>query len=315
MAVNVLVSFGVLPRVDLAVVRASVMCGRVLVDSGAFTAYRAGTAIPLDGYAEFLERWRGQWHHAITLDVIGDPKASARNTRRLHERGLPVMPVFTIGARLAEFDAMVADAGYVAVGGNVGAAKGSVRARSVMLQRRARDAGGGIHLLGVGSMGTLRAVRPYSADTSSVSSMFRFGNLLYFDGVELRQVNLQNRALLTAARDHLGAQGVDLAPLLRARRMPGRDARPALNVALSWSYVCADEVLRRAAVAIRRAPAAPPGTHLYSAVANDGDLAAAGTLARLCHARDGAPRAWRRWGARHSCPYASARAGPQAATG
>lgn len=307
MAVNVLVSYGVQPKADLAAVRAAVVCGLVMVDSGAFTAHRTGATITLDGYAAHLERWRGAWHHAITLDVIGDPAASARNTRRLHERGLPVMPVFTLGGRLAEFDAMVSDAGYVAVGGMVGVPLPAVRARAVMLQRRALEQGGGIHLLGNGSMKTLRAVRPYSADTSSVSSMFRFGNLLYFDGAELRQVNLQQRGKLAAARDHLAAQGVDLGPLLRARRMPGGDARLALNVALSWSYVCADEVLRRAAVQVPRLAGSPAGTHLYLALANDGDLAAAARLARLCHERDAAPRAWQRWGARHSCPYSSRR--------
>lgn len=307
MAVNVLISYGVQPKADLAAVHAAVVCGRVMVDSGAFTAHSTGRTIRLEEYAAHLERWRGHWHHAITLDVIGDPAASARNTRRLHERGLPVMPVFTLGARLAEFDAMIADAGYVAVGGMVGVPLPAVRDRAAMLQRRARAAGGGIHLLGNGSMRTLRVVRPYSADTSSVSSMFRFGNLLYFDGVELRQVNLQHRVKLAAARDHLAAQGVDLAPLLRARRMPGGDARLALNVALSWSYVCADEVLRRSQVSLARQPEAPSGTHLYLALANDGDLAAARTLARTCHERSGAPRAWQRWGARHDCPYSSRR--------
>lgn len=310
MTANVLVSYGVQPGCNLAEVRAALRCGRLMVDSGAFSAHSSGKAIAVPGYAAHLERWRGYWHHAITLDVIGDPAASARNTRALHERGLPVMPVFTLGGRLAEFDAMVADSRYVAVGGNVGASKAAVRDRAAMLQRRALAAGGGIHLLGVGSMASLRAVRPYSADTSSCSSMFRFGNLLYFDGAELRQVNLQHREKLAAARDHITAQGVAMAPLLRARRMPGGEARQALNVGLSWAYVCADEVLRRAAVP-PPAPG-PPGTLLYLACANDGDLAAATTLAGAAHGDGAAPRAWTRWGAGHRCAHLSARRGAAA---
>lgn len=309
MTVNVLVSYGVAPNHDLSELRRGLGCGRIMVDSGAFSAHASGKTITLDGYAKHLDRWAGWWDHAITLDIIGDPVGTARNTRRLHERGYPVMPVFTLGGKLAEFDAIVRDGGYVAVGGLVGLPRPTIRARGAMLQRRAADNGGGIHLLGVGSMSTLRAARPYSADTSSVGSMFRFGNLLYFDGAELRQVNLQHRAKLAAARDHLAAQGVSLAALLRARRMPTDSAaRLELHVALTWAYACGDEVLHRAAVTMARSPHHPPGTHLYIAVSGGDSAAAALRVARSCHGLAPAPRAWHRWGARHTCHRGTAAA-------
>lgn len=308
MTANVLISYGVQPKADLAAIRAGLRCGRLMVDSGAFSVHNSGRTITVSEYARHLERWAGSWDHAITLDVIGDPRASAVNTHRLHAMGFDVMPVFTIGASLAEFDAMVADARYVAVGGMVGVPLPAQRDRAAMLQRRARDAGGGIHLLGNGSMRTLRRVAPYSADTSTVSTMFRFGNMVFFDGIELRQVNIQDRAKLLKARDHIGAQGVDLGPILRARRMPGKEGRYALNLALAWSYVCADEVLRRAAVPLGCAPgdpAGPPdGTILYMACVTDRDITAAGELSAMAHGTQaGAPRAWTRWGSRHSCPW------------
>jgi hypothetical protein len=117
-AVNLLLSYAFHSATKLSDVRRDLVCGRLMIDSGAFTAWTKGYKIDVDEYAEFLERWRGCWDHAITLDVIGDGKASARNTRKLHERGLPVMPVFTRGDTLADFDAMVAEVGYVCVGGS-----------------------------------------------------------------------------------------------------------------------------------------------------------------------------------------------------
>lgn len=299
MSVNVLVSYGVVPSADLWRLHRQLRCGRVMVDSGAFSAYASGKTIRLAEYAEHLDRWRGAWHHAITLDVIGDPAASARNTRSLHALGLPVLPVFTMGAALPEFDAMVADVGYVAVGGMVGVSVPHQRARLAMLQRRAVERGGGIHALGVANMGTLRAARPYSADASSVSSMYRFGNLLYFDGLELRQVNVKARAKLAAARDHLTAQGIDAAPIIRAGRMPEAGQRHELTRAMAVSYACADEVLKRRPVA---APLAgdPPGTHLYLALGRNTDSLAAAELADVLHG-PAAPRAWRRWARGHDC--------------
>ncbi|GAA1246616.1 hypothetical protein GCM10009609_07640 [Pseudonocardia aurantiaca] len=181
MAVNLLLSYAFHESTDLAKLRRGLVCGQLLLDSGAFTAHTTGRTITLDAYAKFLERWRGCWDHAITLDVIGDPRKTAAHTRKLHERGLPVMPVFTRGDSVTEFDAMVRDAGYVAVGGTVGLGTKPQRERVTMLQRRAQDLGGGIHALGVGAISTLRPARPYSADASSVSGAFRFGTVVYFD--------------------------------------------------------------------------------------------------------------------------------------
>lgn len=267
MAVNLLLSYAFHERTNIGAVRRNLVCGRLMVDSGAFTAWSKGRPISLDAYAGFLERWRGCWDHAITLDVIGDGKASAANTRKLHERGLPVMPVFTRGDSLAEFDAMVADVGYVCAGGLVGLPTKTQLARVQMLQRRAQDAGGGIHALGIGSMATLRAARPYSADASSVSGAFRFGTVVFFDGREIRNVPITDRARLARNRDHLRAHGVDLAKLATTGRMPGQhDGRKQLMQAMSLAYACADEWLRASHPVPPPRRLAQAGTHLFSSI-------------------------------------------------
>jgi hypothetical protein len=255
------------------------VCGRLMIDSGAFTAHSNGKKISLDAYAEYLKRWRGCWDHAVTLDVIGDGKASAANTRKLHSRGLPVMPVFTRGDSLPEFDAMVADVGYVCVGGLVGLPVKAQLARVKMLQRRAAAAGGGIHALGIGSMATLRVARPYSADASSVSGAWKFGTVVYFDGREIRNVSLADTVRLTRDRDHLRAHGVDLAQLARTRRMPAAgQGRKELMRAMSLAYACADEVLKQSGPVVTP-KALDKGTHLYASVGRD--FIGANTVAEL----------------------------------
>lgn len=267
MAVNLLLSYAFHAETDLSAVRRDLVCGQMMIDSGAFTAFTKGRTISLDAYAEYLQKWAGCWDHAITLDVIGDPAQTAANTRTLHARGLRVLPVFTKGGTLADFDAMVREFGYVAVGGTVGLGTRPQRERVTMLQRRAQDLGGGIHALGVGAMGSLRVARPYSADASSISGAFKFGVVVYFDGREVRCVSLANRARLLQDREHIRNHGIDLESLARTGRMPSRkdDARRKLMQAMSLAYATADEYLK----AIHPVP--PPndnaaGPHLYNSV-------------------------------------------------
>lgn len=289
MAVNMLLSYAFHADTNLAAVRQDLVCGLLLVDSGAFTAFTKGRTVNLNGYASYLEKWAGCWDHAVTLDVIGDAAETAKNTRQLHERGIPVMPVFTKGATLAEFDAMVRDVGYVCVGGLVGAPTDIQRKRVRMLQRRAQDAGGGIHALGVGSLATLRAARPYSADASSVSGAFRFGTVVYFTGRDIRNTPVTNRVVLLRDRDHLLAHGVDLALIARTGRLPGHEngSRQLLMKAMSLAYAAADEHLKRTG------PVPPPrlagrellsGTHLYNSVSDhSGEWQSVVSLDRQLH--------------------------------
>lgn len=301
MAVNLLLSYAFHAKTDLGAVRGNLVCGRLMIDSGAFTAYTKGRTIRLEEYAEFLRGWSGAWDHAMTLDVIGDPKGTAVNTRKLHAMGLPVMPVFTRGDTLTEFDAMVRDVGYVAVGGTVGLGAAHQRDRVAMLQRRAQELGGGIHALGVGALDSLRVARPYSADASNISGAFRFGTIVYFDGSRVRNVTLGDRKKLTADRAHLRAHGVDLATLATTRRMPATDAeRQRLMRAMSLAYAAADEYLKNGGPAPAPTGRTDDGPHLYNSITPSFALAPASGLDAALHANPaGMPSVWRVHGASH----------------
>lgn len=298
MALNALISYAYCGRSDLAALRSHLPCGRLMIDSGGFTAFTTGRTISVAEYADFLETWRGVWDHAITLDKIGDPVASRRQTAQLHNRGLPVLPVFTMGAKVEEFDAMVRDCGYVAVGGMVGVPRNSIAARVTVLQRRARHLGGGIHTLGVASMPTFRQGRPYSGDASTPSQVARFCNFLYFDGRDLQQVNKGDRKKLIAARRHLVDHGIEVGETLRTDRMPGGAAMERMRAGFYTAFACADEVLRKYQVPAPRGTTGA-GSFLYCAISPH-DMPALGALNARLHSPT-APPAWRRWGRFHQC--------------
>ncbi len=52
---------------------------RFLLDSGAFTAWKAGKPIALDDYCKFLDTLPFKPWRYFTLDVIGDPKNTLKN--------------------------------------------------------------------------------------------------------------------------------------------------------------------------------------------------------------------------------------------
>lgn len=301
MAVNILLSYAFHAKTDLHSVRKRLPCGRLFIDSGAFTAHSTGKEISLQEYAEYLTTFDGAWNHAVTLDKIGDPATTARQTRKLHGMGLKVMPVFTAGESLAEFDAMVKDVGYICVGGGVGMTKAATVQRIGVLQHRAAALGGGIHALGVGAIPFLRQARPYSADASNISAAFRFGLIRFFDGVGIRAIKANDKAALAKYRVQLRAHGIDVAELATIGRMPGKETRSALMRAMSVSYVVADEYLKRYAPApVPQGVEDTPGTHLYSSVIGEFLLDPALEVGGLIHGPT-PPRAYAPYATLHQC--------------
>jgi hypothetical protein len=294
-----LLSFAFCDRDDLSSYRAKMPCGRLMIDSGAFTASTTGRVIKKEDYAAFLQTWEGVWDHAVTLDVIGDPRGTAANTRWLHSKGLNVMPVFTRGGKIADFDAMVKDHGYVCVGGGIGMPRQTVIARLSALQRRARDLGGGIHALGVGNTKGMAAIKPYSCDASKVSSAFRWGTLIVYDRGTIR---ILAHSDLTKIKRHalaLRAQGVDLAELVRSGRQPTGPARGDLMRGISIAFVAADEDVQRRAVPTPHGVKDFPGTHLYSAVTGSHLAPTVAGLDELIHGGEWSVPLWDRYKTRH----------------
>jgi hypothetical protein len=49
---------------------------RILIDSGAFTAWKSGKTISVDDYCKFIESLPVKPWRYFTLDVVGDPKGT-----------------------------------------------------------------------------------------------------------------------------------------------------------------------------------------------------------------------------------------------
>lgn len=98
MSLGVLVSYHYFKRENLAELFAP-FDERPLVfaDSGAFSSHSQGVKIDIKGYGKWLETNATSIDMIATLDVIGDAKATARNTKQLERMGHKVVPVFHVG--------------------------------------------------------------------------------------------------------------------------------------------------------------------------------------------------------------------------
>jgi hypothetical protein len=265
MAVNILLSYAYHSKTDLHEAKRRLRGqGLLMLDSGAYTAYTLGKTISLADYAAFLRDWAGAWDSAVTLDVIGDHEATARNTRKLHDMGLPVLPVFTFGTKQAELDAMAREFSYICVGGTVGYTKQRDHLTGYLTTVRRRTAGQGcsIHTLGVGSLPTITKVRPFTADSSAASGAPTYGSVLVWDGRNLRGVSRKDA---TRHAELLRRNGIH--PALVASGRAWEPARRVSTAAVGFLAVAqADEYLKK--VYASPAPESfPVGPHLYSATA------------------------------------------------
>lgn len=98
---------------------------RIIIDSGAFTAFTLGKPITLQDYASWVKDIATEYSTKTTsilfmnLDVIGDQKASLKNQIKLENLGLNITPVFTFGANIEELKDLLNTYEYVALGGLV----------------------------------------------------------------------------------------------------------------------------------------------------------------------------------------------------
>lgn len=93
---------------------------RLLLDSGAFTAFKQGKHVNLDEYCAFVKDPPVPIERYFTLDVIGDPKATRRNLDTMLKRGLNPIPVFTRGEDGKSLEAFYEVSDLVAIGGVAG---------------------------------------------------------------------------------------------------------------------------------------------------------------------------------------------------
>jgi hypothetical protein len=136
---------------------------RLLVDSGAFTAFTTGREILLDDYCRFLDSISDlRPFHAIQLDVIGDATGTLANYRTMRARGYDVLPVFTRGSPLEILDELYQETDYALLGG-VARGEGNIAYIKWVVER---NHGRRLHWLGNIALPLLQRYKPYSVDSS-----------------------------------------------------------------------------------------------------------------------------------------------------
>jgi hypothetical protein len=152
---------------------------RLLVDSGAFTAFQKGMIIDIDEYCDFIKAFSCERY--FMLDVIGDSKKTMDNLRYMYKKGLKPIPIFTRGADIKDVEEMYELSDLVAMGGIAirgGNGPGYVKwcMENVIKGRK-------VHWLGWGDRDFLIQYKPRSYDIASVFFGSRFGSIsVYKDG-------------------------------------------------------------------------------------------------------------------------------------
>lgn len=93
------------------------------LDSGAFSAHNSGAEINLQEYIDCCKRLMEEDPTLVeifALDVIGDSKASLRNTEEMWRQGIPAIPTFHHGEPWSYLKGIAKDYPKIALGGCVG---------------------------------------------------------------------------------------------------------------------------------------------------------------------------------------------------
>lgn len=84
---------------------------KIIVDSGAFTAYTQGIPLSLEAYARYCKQllvlYPQHSFEFMNMDVIGDQEKSNDNHAKLADMGITTTPIYTNGANLKHLESMM----------------------------------------------------------------------------------------------------------------------------------------------------------------------------------------------------------------
>lgn len=190
---NVLVAYPYASANILQKLKARESTTRFVLDSGAFTAWKAGKPIALDDYCRFIERLPIKPWRYFTLDVIGDPHASMANYEAMLKRGFNPVPIFTRGEDPSVLDDYYKTSDVVGIGGLVGTPNNRAFVNGIMRHVGSRR----VHWLGFTDVEFVKRYRPYMCDASSWEAGARFAAVkLYMGGgkhITIKKADFQSR--------------------------------------------------------------------------------------------------------------------------
>jgi hypothetical protein len=176
---NLLVAYPYARTTEIEFIKENIDRIRIVIDSGAFTAWKAGKPIALDDYCKFLEALPFKPWRYFTLDMVGDPHGSLKNYQTMLSRGFKPVPIFTRGEDPQVLDEYYKTSDVVGIGGLVGTQGNKGFVKGIMKLVNGRR----VHLLGFTNLAFLKVFKPYMADSSSWEMGARFASCpLYLGG-------------------------------------------------------------------------------------------------------------------------------------
>jgi hypothetical protein len=175
---NILVAYPYMDADSVALLVEHRDACRFLLDSGAFTAWKAGKTINVDDYCRFLDACPAKPWRYFTLDVVGDPHGTMKNYKTMLDRGFKPVPIFTRGEDLSVLEDYYKTSDVVGVGGLVGTYKNKGFLRALMARVGKRK----IHWLGFTNMDFVKYYKPYMCDSSNWNAAARYATVSIYDG-------------------------------------------------------------------------------------------------------------------------------------
>lgn len=174
---------------------------KLLIDSGAFTAFTKGKHISLSEYLSFIDRLKAEnieFNYA-QLDVIGNPQATSDNLLTMHRQGYcDTLPVFTRGERIEQLEDLYEMNDYIMLGG---VAVGDTVKHYVkwFLERNQNRK---VHLLGFTESNILAYYKPTSVDSSGSEASARFGGWPYYNNLSVKSRPAINNEVINFYRGY-----------------------------------------------------------------------------------------------------------------
>lgn len=174
---NILVAYPYMRKDVIEILNQNKNNIRFLLDSGAFTAWKAKKEINLDDYCRFIESLPFEPWKYFSLDVIGDAKKSMDNYELMLKRGFKPIPIFTRGEDPSVIEDYYKTSEVVGLGGLVGTTGNKGFVKGIMKKVNGRK----VHWLGFTNKMFLKIYKPYMCDSSSLTMSGRYGQFELFD--------------------------------------------------------------------------------------------------------------------------------------
>ena len=188
---NLLVSYPYITKSFIRFFKENEHRVRLLIDSGAFTAWKSGKEINIEQYCEFIQSLPITPWKYFSLDVIGSQNKTLINYEIMLKKGLSPIPVFTRGSNIEVLETYYKTSDVVGIGGLVGTKNNCGFVKGIMKVIGNRK----VHLLGFARLPFLKKYRPYMCDSSSWEMGARFASIPIYLGKGRSLVSLKKELI------------------------------------------------------------------------------------------------------------------------